>query len=300
MNIAAQIPSVNFHLWRPCNMRCRFCFATFMDLGNDILPKGHLNQEDCLSVVEALASAGFDKVNFAGGEPTLCPWLPDLIRRAKNLGCITSMVTNGSRITPDWLDNVSEYLDWAALSIDTVDQEKLRKTGRVTVDGPLSGTDYLHVVNLLKLHGVRLKINTVVTQINRDEDLTEFIETAHPERWKLLQVLPVGAQNDGSVPELAITSEQFNRYVARNRRVEELGITVVPENNDLMTGSYVMVDPAGRFFDNMSGCHRYSRPILELGVAAALQEVSIDPHKFRSRDGVYDWSGAPLQPTGAR
>ena len=81
---------------------------------------------------------------------------------------------------------------------------------------------------------------------------TEFIEMAHPERWKLLQVLPVGAQNDGSVPELAITSEQFNRYVARNRRVEELGISVVPENNDLMTGSYVMVDPEGRFFDNMS------------------------------------------------
>ena len=280
-------------------MRCSFCFATFMDIGNDILPKGHLNREDCLSVVEALAATGFDKINFAGGEPTLCPWLPDLIRCAKDLGCTTSMVTNGSRITPDWLDNVSGYLDWVALSIDTVDPEKLRRTGRVTVDGPLSETDYLHIAGLLKLRGVRLKINTVVTQINRGEDLTEFITKAHPERWKLLQVLPVGGQNDGSIPELAITSEQFNRYVARNRCVEELGITVVPENNDLMTGSYVMVDPAARFFDNTSGRHTYSRPILEVGVAAALQQASIDPHKFRSRDGVYGWSGAPLQPTGA-
>ena len=300
MNIAAQIPSVNFHLCRPCNMRCSFCFATFTDIGNDILPKGHLNREDCLSVVETLAAAGFDKINFAGGEPTLCPWLPDLIRRAKDLGCATSMVTNGSRITPDWLDNVSEYLDWAALSIDTVDSEKLQRTGRVTVDGPFGETDYLHIVDLLKLRGVRLKINTVVTQINSDEDLTEFIMKAHPERWKLLQVLPVGGQNDGSIPALAITSEQFNRYVARNRRVEEQGITVVPENNDLMTGSYVMVDPAGRFFDNMSGRHTYSRPILEVGVAAALQDVSIDPHKFRSRDGAYDWSGAALLPIGSR
>ena len=281
-------------------MRCSFCFATFTDIGNDILPKGHLNREDCLSVVETLAAAGFDKINFAGGEPTLCPWLPDLIRRAKNLGCTTSMVTNGSRITPDWLDNVSEHLDWAALSIDTVDPKKLQRTGRVTVDGPLSETDYRHIIDLLKQRGVRLKINTVVTQINCDENLTEFITKAHPERWKLLQVLPVGGQNDGSIPGLAITSEQFNRYVARNRRVAEQGITVVPENNDLMTGSYVMVDPAGRFFDNMSGYHTYGRPILEVGVAAALQDVSIDPHQFRLRDGVYHWSGAPLQPADPR
>ena len=54
-------------------MRCSFCFATFTDIGNDILPKGHLNREDCLSVVETLAAAGFDKINFAGGEPDPLP-----------------------------------------------------------------------------------------------------------------------------------------------------------------------------------------------------------------------------------
>lgn len=26
------IPSVNYHIWEPCNMRCRFCFATFQDV----------------------------------------------------------------------------------------------------------------------------------------------------------------------------------------------------------------------------------------------------------------------------
>ena len=75
MNIPTQIPSVNFHLWKPCNMKCRFCFATFQDIGQEALPKGHLPREDSLAVVEALATAGFNKINFAGGEPTLCPWL---------------------------------------------------------------------------------------------------------------------------------------------------------------------------------------------------------------------------------
>ena len=72
---------------------------------------------------------------------------------------------------------------------------------------------------------------------------------------------------------------------------KSLGIRVVAESNDLMTGSYVMVDPAGRFFDNVAGTHAYSRPINQVGVDAALREVSVDPDKFRLRDGLYDWSG---------
>ena len=289
MEITKEIPSVNFHLWKPCNMRCRFCFATFQDVGQDVLPRGHLPRVGCLSVVEALASAGFDKVNFAGGEPTLCPWLPDLIRRARELGCTTSMVTNGSRITPEWLDRVDNSLDWATLSIDTVDPQKLEASGRTTRTGPLSGDDYLVVIDMLKERGIRLKINTVVTRSNCGEDLTGFIARARPERWKLLQVLPVIGQNDGMVDDQVITPEQFDGYVARNRGVETMGIAVIPENNDLMTGSYVMVDPAGRFFDNTAGAHVYSRPIVEVGVDVALKQVSVDPDKFRLRDGLYDW-----------
>ena len=289
MKIAKAIPSVNFHLWKPCNMKCRFCFATFQDIGQDILPRGHLPREGCLSVVEALASAGFDKINFAGGEPTLCPWLPDLIRRAKELALTTSMVTNGSRITPEWLDRVGNSLDWAALSIDTVNPKKLEASGRTTRDGPLGEAEYLDAIDILKERGIRLKINTVVAQSNCDEDLTGFIAKARPERWKLLQVLPIRGQNDGLVDDQMITPEQFSGYVARNRGVETMGVAVVPESNDLMTGSYVMVDPAGRFFDNTAGTHVYSRPILEVGVDAALQDVSVDPHKFRLRDGLYAW-----------
>ena len=81
MTLSDHIPSVNYHLWKPCNMRCDFCFATFLDIEPKALPKGHLGCQGSLAIVESLAQAGFRKLNFAGGEPTLCPWLPDLIRR---------------------------------------------------------------------------------------------------------------------------------------------------------------------------------------------------------------------------
>ena len=292
MNTSTRVPSVNFHLWKPCNMRCRFCFATFQDVGRNDLPKGHLPRKECIAVVEALAAAGFDKINFAGGEPILCPWLPDLIRLSKKLELTTSIVTNGSCVTQEWLDRVDGCLDWAAVSIDTVDQEKLRHMGRTTRTGPMSDADYLRVIDMLRQRDIRLKVNTVVTRSNYNEDLAGFIARARPERWKLLQVLPVRGQNDGLVDNLVITGEEFGHYVSRNRYVESVGIVVVPESNDLMTGSYVMVDPAGRFFDNAAGVHVYSRPISQVGVDATLREVSVDPSKFLLREGLYEWRRA--------
>ena len=248
MNAVREIPSVNFHLWQPCNMRCGFCFARFLDVKEGILPKGHLNREDCLKVVRLLAQASFDKINFAGGEPTLCPWLPDLIRTAKDEGMTTAIVTNGTKITSEWLDRVAGGLNWIALSIDTANPALLTQTGRSTVAGPLTEQHYLRIVDLIKQRGIRLKINTVVTAATWEEDFTDFIRTANPERWKILRVLAVARQNDADIELHAVSQAQFEAYVNRNSQVSEYGIAVVPEDNDLIRGSYVMVDPAGRFF----------------------------------------------------
>lgn len=286
-----KVPSVNFHLWEPCNMRCKFCFATFQDVKQDMdLPKGHLPEKDCISVVDRLAQAGFKKINFAGGEPTLCSWLPDLIKRSREHGMVTSIVTNGSRITDQWLSGLNGSLDWVALSIDTVDSKKLKQLGRA-----LRGTDsiteeeYLRIASDIKRYEIRLKINTVVTSETWQEDFTSFIKLAKPERWKMLQALPVKGQNDAYIADFEITTEQFEAYVQRNRIVENDGIAIVPEDNDMMTESYVMIDPAGRFFDNVQGTYNYSKPILEVGVERALEDVSIDSKQFHKRGGRYDW-----------
>ncbi|MCY4652982.1 MAG: viperin family antiviral radical SAM protein [Dehalococcoidia bacterium] len=289
MSVVDKIPTVNYHLWRPCNMKCGFCFASFQDIDSHILPKGHLGREDSLLVVEMLAEAGFRKINFAGGEPTLCPWLPDLVSRARELGLTTSMVTNGSLMSAQWLDSVGGRLDWVALSIDSVDPSTLLRMGRTIRSGPMSERDYLCRIDMLKERGIRVKVNTVVTRSNLMEDLTDFIIKAQPERWKLLQVLSVDGQNDLTVAGHISSEDEFGRHVRLNRRVEAHGVTLVPENNDLMKGSYVMVDPAGRFFDNVVGRHTYSQSVLEVGVDRALSEVSVDSQKFLSRNGLYDW-----------
>lgn len=292
IGLSQKIPSVNYHLWEPCNMRCKFCFATFQDVKRDMkLPKGHLPEGKCLSIVDRVAEAGFEKINFAGGEPTLCSWLPNLIKRAKKRGMVTSIVTNGSKITDPWLDELDESLDWIALSIDTVDPEKLKRLGRALGGGkkPMAEKEYLDIIRAIKRREIRLKINTVVTSETWQEDLTGFIRSAKPERWKLLQALPVKGQNDAHIADFAIAPERFEEYVQRNRIVENDGIIVVPESNEMMTKSYVMIDPAGRFFDNAQGAHTYSHPILKVGIGEALKDVSVDLGRFLKRGGRYDW-----------
>ncbi|MFN8254897.1 MAG: radical SAM protein [Bacteroidales bacterium] len=110
MNKKNFIPSVNFHLWEPCNMRCKFCFATFQDVKHSILPSGHLSREQSIEVVLQLAKAGFEKITFAGGEPTLCSWLSELIKTAKKAGMTTMIVTNGSRLNDHFLQQNRNYL----------------------------------------------------------------------------------------------------------------------------------------------------------------------------------------------
>lgn len=290
---SAYPPSVNFHLWEPCNMRCRFCFATFQDVKATVLPRGHLPRDQAIAVVEQLADAGFDKITFAGGEPTLCPWLGALVTRAKQRGLVTMLVTNGSRLLdPGWLDAHAAQLDWVVLSIDSADPRTHARLGR-SIAGQASRAlpveHYLTIATELRTRKVRLKINTVVTAENVDEDMGDLLLMLCPERWKVLQVLPIAGQNDGAVDSLLIDEDRFSRYCARHQRVVDAGIKLVPEDNEDMTGSYAMVDPAGRFFDNTAGAYRYSRSILDVGVAAAWHDIHFDPQRFQKRGGIYQW-----------
>jgi len=288
------IPAVNFHLWEPCNMRCHFCFATFQDVKQTILPKGHLPKEQAIAVVVALAQSGFQKITFAGGEPTLCPWLSDLIVTAKKAGMTTMIVTNGTNLTDAFLEINKPYLDWITLSIDSLNTATNIKTGRAkSGKKAIESTAYYELVDKIKAYGYRLKINTVVSAENSHEILIDFIEYAQPSRWKIFQVLPITGQNDLKVKGFLITENDFNHFLENNRTKANNEIVSVPETNSQMKGSYVMVDPAGRFFNNATGKHHYSNPILEVGCKNALEQMNYDALKFEERGGLYDWENKP-------
>lgn len=121
--------------------------------------------------------------------------------------------------------------------------------------------------------------------LDEEEELGQFMEQIKPERWKIFQALRVEGQNDESFDEVKITKEQFFYYL-NNNKVKSLDYAVVEESED-MQGTYIMVDPAGRFFDNTKGYYTYSKPILEVGVELALNEITYDFDRFVERGGLY-------------
>lgn len=271
-------------------MQCKFCFATFQDVKETILPKGHQSESESIQVVEELARAGFEKITFAGGEPTLCKWLPKLIKVAKGHGLTTMLVTNGTRLTEKYLHSLSPHLDWIALSVDSLNLDTQQAIGRVTKRNDSKDPTWIYDTAIrIKQAGIRFKVNTVVCSANWEEDMHEFISFTKPERWKIMQVLPIDGQNDGKVEDLLIPKSKFEAFVNRHQKIEEHGIRLVPECNEAMTSSYAMVDPAGRFFDNTRGRYTYSDAILKVGVTSALDQVNIDRARFIDREGVYSW-----------
>lgn len=271
--------AVNWHLYRPCNLKCRFCFATFREV------RGRLPLDASLRLLARLRAAGTEKINFAGGEPTMHPEIGPLVAEARRLGFVVSLITNGFRLDR-LLDRQADDLDWVGLSVDSADEQ---------IQAALGRGDGTHVEQSLALAGrireagLKLKLNTVVTALNWREDLRPFVRLFRPDRWKVFQVLPVEGQNDGAVDDLLISTERFAAYVQRHRTLDAEGLGPIVEDNDAMTGSYLMVDPIGRFYCNTTGRHVYSDPILDVGVTAVARQVGFDIGKLVERGGLYRW-----------
>lgn len=267
-------------------MGCKYCFARFNDVANKSLTRGGLPKEDALAVVCALAYFGFEKITFAGGEPTLYPWLTDVIELAKNKGMTTMLVTNGSRLNEAFCLRHAGLLDWITVSIDSLSVGTNLAIGRAKHGNQVfAREDYEVMAAMIHDYSYRLKINTVVSRYNHEEDMNDFIAHAEPERWKVFQALPIIEENDEYLKEFEITAEEFQQFLGRHGSQAKL----VKENNDEMRGSYAMVDPKGCFFTNVNGRLEASSPILTVGCDAALREMNYDLTKFHDRGGRYAW-----------
>ena len=135
-----------------------------------------------------------------------------------------------------------------------------------------------------------MKLNTVVCRANLHDDMSDLVLELRPERWKIFEVLPVKGQNDGDIEPLLLEEGEFQTWVQRHEHVADEGIQFVPESNDLMRGSYAMMDALGRFYSNIDGGHSYGPSILDVGVLQAWGQNRFLEDRFHNRGGVYEWS----------
>ena len=266
---------MNWYIYPTCNYECTYCFCRFNGR------RSFLEKKDALSILEKLKNLRLQKITYSGGEPLLYPFLGDLLIESKSLNMTTMIITNGSLLTRSFLVRNHDYIDWIGLSLDSsseMTQLKLKRGFGNHVQNTIKNAE------MIKEFNIKLKINTVLTNYNYHEDMSEIIKTLNPKRWKIFQVLKVEGENEDFVKPLLISERKFMSFVNRHRHLNP-----IYESNDLFRGSYVMLDSQGRFFQNTEGYIEYSNSILEVDPLEALAEVGWNSEKFLKRGGIYDW-----------
>ncbi|MCK5082014.1 MAG: radical SAM protein [Candidatus Omnitrophica bacterium] len=79
--------AIAFELTHRCNLNCPHCYAQ-----DDVK---QLGKEEYFKILDEIRKAGCAIVSFTGGEPLLVSYLPELIKRAKELGMWVQYTTNG-------------------------------------------------------------------------------------------------------------------------------------------------------------------------------------------------------------
>lgn len=161
-----------------CNFRCPFCQNSSLVVPDPVLPKSLTSPlippDSVLQFLKKRAGI-LDGVCISGGEPTLHPDLPELIRQIRELGYLVKLDTNGSN--PEMLQELLDdhLLDYVAMDI------KAGRSNYGKVAGLLRETDTCHAVqtsaDLLMNSSISYEFRTTVVKgLHTDEDFTDISE----------------------------------------------------------------------------------------------------------------------------
>lgn len=277
---------VNWHVTEACNFKCNYCFAKWdrnckIDLFRNPELVRKLLDELCLLRNLFQGEFSYLRLNLVGGETFLYKKdILNVIQEAKERGVRLSVVTNGSKLDDELLQVIAKNVDTIGFSIDSVNEQTNLSIGRKEKDQAMN-IDNLKV-NISTLRSlnpdIKVKINTVVSKLDYKEFMGDFIDHIKPNKWKVFQMLPMSKKSQF----LKVTEFEFKNFIENHKKYKKI---IYAENNEKMKGSYLMVDPSGRFFQNgeIDQGYVYSNPIHDVGYKQAFSEIPFGKEKFLSR-----------------
>ncbi|HUW59431.1 MAG TPA: radical SAM protein [Candidatus Bathyarchaeia archaeon] len=181
-----------------CNLECRFCYAQCHNAGGERGGWGRaparpvLAKRDFQEVLRIIRQeAKVPSVSFTGGEPTLCPDLPDLVRYARHtLGMRVNLITNGTLIdlaTARALHDAG--LHSAQVSIESPDPDV--HDALTCRSGSFAQS--LAGLRALRDSGVSVHTNTTINRLNIATllKMPAFVKSLGLERFSMNLVIPM-------------------------------------------------------------------------------------------------------------
>ena len=167
-----------------CNLRCRFCYYV------DKLKKGAVSHEPLEKMIAEVDRLRvyykLEYVDFCGGEPTVYPWVKELVKHCIDIKLQPCVITNCQR--PSMLDElITLGLDDLLLSIEGVDEIHDYLVARKGAFNKVVET-----LELLWKREFKFRVNTVVMKqnLNHLEDLVDFLKSYNPRMINLIVFNP--------------------------------------------------------------------------------------------------------------
>lgn len=101
---------VSFLVTYRCNQYCEYCNWSALE-------NHEISTDEALTIINQVAAAGTYKIGFTGGEALVRKDIDILMKRAKELGLIVSLASNG-RAVPDHYEAIDKYVDILHVSLD--------------------------------------------------------------------------------------------------------------------------------------------------------------------------------------
>lgn len=266
---------VNLHITKACNMKCKYCYGGFSECHSA------LKKEGWIKLIEKIAleteHLPMRRINFAGGEPMLIPYLPDLIQKCHELGMGASIITNGSLLTKQFIDENKGRLNCIGISIDELSEENNVSNGRAVRGKAITFDEYVQRCGWINEAGISLKVNTVIHKGNASQDFSGFLKSVSVDRWKVLRMLLIENENI-EAKEMLPTDEMFEDFVARHKAYNP-----VVENDDEIQGAYVFVSPDGFLMDNTSGDAKAVYDLKSGSLEAGFAQLNFNQEAYNKR-----------------
>jgi MoaA/NifB/PqqE/SkfB family radical SAM enzyme len=150
---------------RRCNLSCGYCNE--YDDHSAPVPLAVL-----VARIDHLAKLNTATVTFTGGEPLLHPELAEIIRAARKRKMIVTMITNGFRLSRDWIEALNAAgLQAMQISIDNLKPDAISMKSLVSVERKLE--------LLARYAEFKVNINSVLgISDERTRDVVVVAETA--------------------------------------------------------------------------------------------------------------------------
>lgn len=213
---------VDWRITSQCNCSCEFCYASEN--------RKALSNEDIMKIAEKICAIGVRYVCVSGGEPLLCPALPEVIKYFYEHGVKVFLSTNGS-LYLERVDKIEPYIHKLSLPLDGYDAKSNTCGGR-----PEWAFD--KVKEILDFYAssqsdLFIKVSTVLVKGNCNkahlDKMRALLQKYNISQWKIYELVPEGRGADNYC-ELSVDYEKVVNDFIENTSENKFKITFVPES----------------------------------------------------------------------